>query len=164
MTDRVGSPPAAAQHAACCCTLWAGFASCAGPQMVTMMVLAVLYSYNTMSLRYSCTSSYSKSWTLVWILIESMPNQLDLSALEEVDTNEAQSKARRLSGSTAGARSGAARASRSARRPAGPADFWVLEQHLPWPLCACATVLPHVAGFSVIVSCAPPVSGARHAP
>ena len=70
----------------------------------------------------------------------------------------------RLSSSTARARSGAARASRSPVRPAGPADFWVLEQHLSWRLCACATVLPHVAGFSAIVSRAPPVSGERDAP
>ena len=47
--------------------------------------------------------------------------------------NEAQLEAHRLLSSTAGARSGAARASRSGRRPAGPADFWVLEQHLPRP-------------------------------
>ena len=46
----------------------------------------------------------------------------------------------------------------------GPADFWVLEQHLLWPLCACAKMLLHVAGFSAIVSRAPPVSGAQHAP
>ena len=52
--------------------------------------------------------------------------------------------------STAGARSGVARASRSGHWPAGPADFWVLEQHLSRRLCACATVLPHVAGFSAI--------------
>ena len=58
----------------------------------------------------------------------------------------------------------AARASRSCRRPAGPADFWVLEQHVPWPLCACAKMLLHVVGFSAIVSHAPPVSGAWHAP
>ena len=78
--------------------------------------------------------------------------------------NEAQSKARTLSSSSAGARSGAARASRSARRPAGPADFGVLEQRMPRPLCACAKMLLHVAGFSAILSRAPPVSGARHAP
>ena len=77
---------------------------------------------------------------------------------------EAQLEAHRLLSSTAGARSGAARASRSGRRPAGPADFWVLEQHLSRRLCACATVLPHVAGFSAIVSRAPPVSGERDAP
>ena len=79
-------------------------------------------------------------------------------------TNEAQFEAHRLLSSTAGARSGAARASRSGRRPAGPADFWVLEQHIPRPLCACTTVLLHVAGFKDIVSRAPPVSGSRHAP
>eukprot|EP01046_Picozoa_sp_COSAG06_P029499 COSAG06_NODE_2738_length_6365_cov_366.789499_4_plen_148_part_00 len=78
--------------------------------------------------------------------------------------HEAQLEAHRLLSSTAGARSGAARASRSGRRPAGPADFWVLEQHLPRPLCACAKMLLHVAGFSAIVSRAPPVSGAWHAP
>eukprot|EP01046_Picozoa_sp_COSAG06_P106159 COSAG06_NODE_52429_length_305_cov_2.087379_1_plen_86_part_01 len=65
--------------------------------------------------------------------------------------NEAHSEACRLSSSTAGAWSGAARASRSGRRPAGPAEFWVLEQHLPWALCAYATVLLHVAGFNAIV-------------
>ena len=58
-------------------------------------------------------------------------------------TTEAQLEAHRLLSSTAGARSGAARASRSGRRPAGPADFWVLEQHIPRPLCACTTVQRH---------------------
>jgi len=78
--------------------------------------------------------------------------------------NEAQLEAHRLLSSTAGARSGAARASRSGRRPAGPADFWVLEQHVPWPLCACAKMLLHVVAFNAIVSRAPPVSGAWHTP
>eukprot|EP01046_Picozoa_sp_COSAG06_P003122 COSAG06_NODE_118_length_23136_cov_18.029257_6_plen_71_part_00 len=44
------------------------------------------------------------------------------------------------------------------------AEFWVLEQHLPWLLCACTKMLLHVAGFNAIVSRAPPVSGVQHAP
>ena len=43
-------------------------------------------------------------------------------------------------------------------------DFWVLEQHILWPLCACTTVLLQIVGFKDIVSHAPPVSGSRHAP
>ena len=78
--------------------------------------------------------------------------------------NKAQLEAHRLLSSTAGARSGAARASRSARRPAGPADFWVLEQHIPRSLCACAKVLLHVVAFNVIMSHAPPVFVLHHAP
>ena len=63
------------------------------------------------------------------------------------DMNEAQFEAHRLLSSTVGARSGAARASRSPVRPAGPADFRVVEQHKPRPLCACTKMLLHVAGL-----------------
>ena len=35
---------------------------------------------------------------------------------------------------------------------------------MPWPLCACAKVLPHVAAFNVIMSHAPPVSVLHHNP
>ena len=51
------------------------------------------------------------------------------------------------------------------RAPAGrTGGFWVLEQHVPRPLCACAKVLPHVAAFSVIMSRAPPVFVLRCTP
>ena len=51
------------------------------------------------------------------------------------------------------------------RAPAGrTGGFWVLEQHVPRPLCACAKVLPHVAVFSVITSRAPPVFVLRCTP
>jgi hypothetical protein len=79
-------------------------------------------------------------------------------------TNEAQFEAHRLLSSTAGARPGAARASRSPVRPAGPADFWLLEHRMPLSLCVCAKVLPHVAAFIAAMSPAAPVSGPQHAP
>jgi hypothetical protein len=40
----------------------------------------------------------------------------------------------------------------------------VLEQHIPWLLCACAKVLLHVVAFNVIMSDAPPVFVLHHAP
>ena len=56
------------------------------------------------------------------------------------------------------------RASRSSCRPAGPADFWLLEHRMPLSLCVCAKVLPHVAAFIAAMSPAAPVSGPQHAP
>ena len=78
--------------------------------------------------------------------------------------NESQFEARRLPSSSARARPGAARASRSSCWPAGPADFWLLEHRMLLSLCARAKVLPHVAAFIAAMSPAAPVSGARHAP